>query len=354
LTHIHYAFAKVSLNGQLVLGNPGEDIHREYPGPAVIVEGRHVNGNFGELFRLKQRHPELRTVISVGGWDGSDEFSKMASTPAGRDEFAASCVDFVRRYGFDGVDIDWEFPVSGGVREGVGDPSDRQNLTLLLKSLRSALDSFGKKTNRHYELSIAAPAGDENLKHFDLPAIHPLVNYINVMAYDLWGSWFDATAFHAPLSRSQNAPSFFSGRNVEDAVTVFLSAGVPRDKIVVGVPFYGRGVKGVPAKARGLFQPHAGAASGTWGDEMFGYRDLYENYLEKYPTYWDADAQASWLYAEQREGLMISYEDRRSVALKADYVRQHRLGGIMIWELTMDAPGEASLLRSIAERLQRP
>lgn len=350
LTHIHYAFARISASGQLDLADAAEDVDRRYPSPLPGIE---LDGNLGELRKLKQRYPGLKTMISVGGWDGSRPFSQVAADKSSRRKFATSCADFVRRYGFDGVDLDWEFPVSGGQFPGSGNSMDRENFVRLLEDVRAALDRLAVESGQAYMLSAATPAGEENLRHFDLPRIHPLVDYLNVMTYDLWGSWDPVTNLHAPLRRSRSAPPGSRNRNVVDTVEKYLASGVPARKLIVGIPLYGRGVQGVDDVNHGLFQPHRGAAEGTWGDEMFSFRDLTQNYFDRYPCYWDNTAQAGWLFAPQKNGLMISFEDLRSAGYKADYVQQNKLGGVMFWELSIDALGEASLVRHVARRLGR-
>ena len=348
LTHIHYAFAKISESGVLQLADARQDIQRPYDHP---LPGITLDGNFGELQKLKRRHSQLKTLISVGGWDWSRPFSRIAADSPSRQKFAASCADFVQRYGFDGIDLDWEFPVSGGQFPSSGSRQDRENFVLLLRDVRAALDRLEQASESKRLLTVATPAGEENLRHIDLPQIHPLVDYVNVMTYDLWGSWDRMTNLQAPLNRPRSAPKGSERRNVRDSVQRYLDGGVPAQKLVVGIPLYGRGVQGVADVNRGLFQRHRGPAHGTWGDEMFSFRDLTRNYFDRYPCYWDDVAKAGWLFAPQENGLMISFEDRRSAGLKADYVRCAGLGGIMVWELTLDAPGEVSIVREIHQRL---
>src|SRR5258705_974926 len=159
LTHIFYAFANIDSGGRVVLGDARID-----------------PGNFAELERLKARYPHLKLLISVGGWTWSGRFSDAALTAASRATFTTSALDlFIRRWPglFDGVDIDWEFPVQGGLKGNVERPADKQNFTLLLAELRRGLDDQGKRDSRHYELTIAASARPSEIANIELDRIGP-------------------------------------------------------------------------------------------------------------------------------------------------------------------------------------
>jgi chitinase len=131
ITHLNYAFANVQ-NGEIVVGDTYADLDKAFPGDCW--EAGCKRGNFNQLQKLKQKYPHLKTLISVGGWTWSGNFSDAAMTEASRTKFANSALKFVREYGFDGVDIDWEYPVGGGLTPGK--PEDKQNFTLLMKKLR--------------------------------------------------------------------------------------------------------------------------------------------------------------------------------------------------------------------------
>src|SRR5262249_14122871 len=155
LTHVNYAFAKIGPTGECALFDSYAAIDKFYPGDKW--DAGFLRGNFHQLQILKQKHPHLKTLISVGGWTLSGPFSDVALTPASRSKFAKSCVAFATKYGFNGVDIDWEYPVGGGLEGNKTRPEDKANYTLLLAELRQELDSQGKKDNKHYLLTIAAP-----------------------------------------------------------------------------------------------------------------------------------------------------------------------------------------------------
>jgi chitinase len=345
LTHVNYAFANISAEGTCALGDPYADIDKFYPGDSWDAGA--LRGSFHQLTLLKAAHPHLRTLISVGGWTWSGRFSDVAATPAARQTFASSCVDFMVRYGFDGIDIDWEYPVGGGLEGNTTRPEDRANYTLLLSELRARLDQRGAEDGTHYLLTIAAPAGPSTMPHIDMVGIAGAVDWINLMTYDFHGGWSALTGFNAPLYPSPTDPDD-QRLNADSAVQAYLDAGVPAGQLVLGVPFYGRGWAGVGATNAGRFQPHAGTPPGTWEPGSFDYQDLVQNYLPSYQRHVDPDARVPWLYSPTSQ-VMISYDDPESLAAKAAYAAGRGLGGVMFWELSCD-DDQGSLIRALAPR----
>lgn len=335
LTHINYAFAKI-VNGECALFDSHAAIDKAYEGdkPAPGV----LRGNFNQLILLKKKHPHLKTLISVGGWTLSGPFSDVALTEESRIRFAKSCVAFIRKYGFDGVDIDWEYPVGGGLQSNKTRKEDKPNYTLLLAELRKQLDEAGQTDKKQYLLTIAAPAGPRTIGNLEIDKIHKHLDWINVMAYDFHGTWDATTHFNAPLFAIKDDPAkdeTSKKLNVDAAIQSYLSAGVPAEKIVLGVPFYGVGWGGVAKENNGLFRMKKSIPKGTWEEGKFDYRDLAKNYIGKVKRHWHDDAKVPWLY-DEKNGVMISYEDPESLKRKAQYARDKKLGGIMFWELSAD------------------
>ena len=352
LTHINYAFANISPEGECVLGDPYADTDKAYPGDTWDPGAK--RGSFHQLELLKQQHPKLRTMISIGGWTWSARFSDVALTAASRKKFASSCVAFMTTWGFDGLDIDWEYPVTGGLDTNQYRPEDGHNYTLLLAELRQALDAEGATKGRHFELSIAAPSGPSIYAHMELGALSQSTDFINLMTYDFNGGWSDRTAFNAPLYAVPEDPtadaSVRESFNTHSTVTAFAKAGVPKDKIVVGVPFYGRGWSGVTAKNGGLFQPFSGLPQGTWEAGIYDYHDLQKNYVPTLTRSFHDTAKVPWLF-DAAKGVMISYDDPQSIAIKGEYVKQQGLGGAMLWELSGD-DAQSSLLGALVTSLK--
>jgi chitinase len=339
LTHINYAFANVSEAGECIVGDEWADTQYRYPGDPTDAP---FLGNFRQLNVLKEQYPHLKTLISVGGWTWSEHFSDAALTAESRAKFARSCVALMKQYGFDGLDIDWEYPVTVGINPALGRPEDKENFTLLLAELRAQLDAQGEQDGGlHYLLTIAAPAGPGQYRHLQLDQIHPYLDWINVMAYDFHGGWDTTTNFNAPLYAAADDPNpDDASLNADAAMQAYLAAGIPADKLVMGVPFYGRGWSGVPDIQDGLFQPAAGVPDGTWEPGAFDYHDLEANYLPTFTRYWHAEAKVPWLYNADQQ-IMISYDDPESLGIKAAYVKSEGLGGIMFWELSSDTGAHA-------------
>ncbi|MBX3061373.1 MAG: glycoside hydrolase family 18 protein [Anaerolineae bacterium] len=329
LTHINYAFANISDAGECLLGDPWADTQFPYPGDDPNAA---LLGNFNQLKKLKEQNPNLQTLISIGGWTWSAKFSDVALTEESRARFASSCVDFMLKYGFDGLDIDWEYPAGGGEPNNVVRPEDPANFLLLMADLRAHLDAQGEKDGRHYLLTIAAPAGSSQRDPINWKEAQASLDFINLMAYDFSGAWSSTTGFNAPLFDPAAGTSDAQG-SASSAIKAYLDAGVPADKLVLGVPFYGRGWKDVADKNNGLGQPYDGIPAGGTG--FFDYRDLKRFWIAALPRYWDDTAKVPWLY-DAKSQIMISYDDEESLGLKADYINANNLGGAMIWELASD------------------
>jgi len=348
LTHINYAFGLIGADGRATFGDREVDVERAFPGDEGGPDG--LRGVFRQLQLLKQRHPHLRTLISLGGWTGSGGFSDAAATTESRQAFAASCIElFLTRWPgvFDGIDVDWEYPVHGGLPENGYRPEDRRNCTLLFEEFRRQFDALGTTTGERYLLTAALPAGRAlPLSTFEVGEIAGILDWINVMTYDISGSAESGiTNFNAALAPSSGDPRADEARlyqNVTGTVGAFEEEGVPRERLVVGMPFYGRGFTGVPAENHGLYQPFTGTTSAL-------YHRIVRDYLPIWERHWHEEAGVPWLY-DPTSGTMLSYDDPESLGRKADFINEQGLGGAMFWELSGD-DAELSLLTAIASRL---
>lgn len=319
LTQINYAFAAIDGDtGKLVLDNPTQD-----------------KKNFQGLLALKKQNPQLRIVLSVGGWDYSTYFSDVASTAKGRETFAQSCVDLLTAHSLDGIDLDWEYPVSGGQPGVIHRPADRENFTLLLRAIRDALDKQERRDGKDYVLTIAGAAGTGYLANIQPRAVAEIVDHVFLMAYDLHGPWDRYADLNAPLyTPTESSPQYRS--SVDAAVDAWLKAGVPAEKLVLGMPLYGYIYQGVRSTNSGLYSTFTSAKSVT-------YNQLKKSYLSSssYRKLRHATAQVPYLYGN---GAFISYDDVTSIAAKAGLAAERELGGIGFWELSQDA--EAELISS--------
>jgi len=332
LSHLIYAFAVIDESGECTPGDPRVD-----------------ETSFAALRQLKETHPHLRTLISVGGSGAAGSFSRAAVDPAGRQRLAASCVAFMQQHGFDGIDVDWEFP----------GPEEGEAYLALLAELRAHLDAAGPRAEagearEAYLLTIAYGASPYQYDDIDLAQASALVDWINLMAYNYHGPWSDHTGFNAPLypsTRDHTAGALERETfNLHTAVQAYLERGVPRTKILVGLPFYGIGWGGVPAENDGLAQPFDPAPDRT---RSYDYREIASELVvpgSSYRRFWDEEARVPWLYSAE-EGVMISYDDAQSLAEKADYVQEQGLGGVMLWHLAAD-DASASLLQAVTQALR--
>jgi GH18 family chitinase len=312
LTHVNFAFANV-VGGKVVEGSPRDA------------------ENLKVLTGLRQYHPHLRILVSVGGWSWSKGFSDAALTPKSRRVFVASAVDFVRRHDLDGFDVDWEYPGQRG-DDNPHRPEDRENFTALMTDLRHALDREGARTGRRLLLTFAAGASRSFIEHTEMARVQAVVDFVNLMTYDFRvASPGEPAGHHANLYASPADPRHVSAAG---AVTDFLAAGVPAPKLVLGVPFYGRAWAGLDSKdaiyRQGTPPPermdtsHAGLAALVGRDGWV--RD------------WDAAAQAPFLWNGAKK-TFVTYEDEESLQTKARYIREKGLGGAMFWEYHADRSG---------------
>jgi len=283
-----------------------------------------------QLTALKSTHPQLKVVVSVGGW-GAGGFSEAASTADSRQRFADSATKLLVDNDADGLDVDWEYPghSESGIRSS---PQDHAHLTLLLKDVRAALDSAthgnDRRGTRRYTLSMAIADGPF-VNGIDIAAIAPYLDWFNLMTYDFVNSMTPTTGHHTGLHASPLTPA--DARTTDRAVSQFLAAGVPPKKLLIGAAFYGREFDDVKPSHNGLYQ-----AYGHYGTEH-PWPQLEADFIGRngFVRYWDADAQAPYLWNAATH-TFISYDDPQSIAAKAVYVKAQHLGGIMYWEQSED------------------
>ncbi|MBZ9630503.1 glycoside hydrolase family 18 protein [Salegentibacter sp. LM13S] len=323
LTHINYAFANIK-DGKIIEGNP-KDVER-----------------LEKLNRLKKNNPELKILISVGGWTWSGGFSEAVATKTGREKFANSGISFLQKHKIDGIDLDWEYPGLPGAGN-IHTPEDKQNFTSILKLFRKKLDSLGKIDQRNYLLTIATAATQEYLDNVELDKIHPYLDFINIMSYDYQGGWNDSTSHHTNLYVSETDPDDYK-QSTKTAVKEHLETGIPSEKIVVGVAFYGRGWHETKNKNFGLHQKASGNAF------SINYRELKDSIATgKYKRHWDKEAKAPFLWHEA-SGTFITYDDPESIKQKVKFIKDNNLGGAMFWQYHGD---DGELLETLYTELKK-
>lgn len=274
------------------------------------------------LSRIKSRNPDIKILLSIGGWSASG-FSEAAMTEKNRKRLAASALDIIKEYNLDGVDIDWEYPCFrvAGID---GSEKDRENFTLLLEALRRTLDEAGDRT---YLLTIAAGGGDYFTSCTEMDKVQGYLDYVQLMTYDLKGGFQTFTGHHTSLY--SNKRDLFPA-STDRAVECFIQAGVPKEKLVIGGAFYSREWRNVPDVEHGLHQ-----MAGTTGGYGPAYHSLIRDYVDKngYVRYWDEEAKAPYLFNGET---FISYDDKESLKRKAEYAEEKGLFGLMYWEYGCD------------------
>ena len=310
LNVINYAFASIGADLKITVSDSSIDY-----------------SNFSKLAALKSRYPGLKTVISIGGWDGSGRFSDAALTDSSRAVFAASVVSFIKTYSFDGVDIDWEYPTGGGLSTNVTRSCDRQDFGLLLTALRQALDAQGIKDNKHYILSFAGAANSSFASGVGLSGIAKTVDYAFLMTYDMHGGWDKYSDFNAPLYiPSGTSPQYKV--SVDGAVNIYLANGFPANKLIMGVPFYGYAYKVTSSANGGLWQPFTSCTS-------VGFDTIVSKYLSdsSFIKSFNTSAQVPTLF---NGSTFICYDDQNSIAIKTRYAVSKGLFGVGAWDLSYD------------------
>ncbi len=307
-----------------------------------------LRGQFNQLKKLKAEYPGLKILLSIGGWGGGKYFSDAARTTVSREIFVDDCINkFI--YGdlpvingaggnrsaegiFDGFDIDWEFPVSGGPEGTHNIPDDKENLTKLLGLFRKRLDIVNPKLI----LTEAVPAFNPNLNNFDIKAEAKYLDWFNLMTYDLHGNWNNASAHHTNLlSSPQDTSDNGAELSFNKSVKYFLDTlGISSQKIVPGAAFYGKSWSVIDTVNNGLYQP-AKDSGGVINVLFSSYSNLVKLESEGYNYYWDTLAMAPWLFNPEKK-IFWTFDDAKSIALKSRYVDAYNLRGLMFWEISGD------------------
>jgi len=380
LTHLIYAFGNVTTSPApaCAIADTWADYQSPYlpsvngtpyPGP--------LYGNFAAIQQLKALHPNLTVLMSLGGASASNTaaFVSAASTAAGRQALAASCIDMfvngniaagITAPGlFDGFNIDWEFPTA----------TDTQNFTALLEEFRNQLNALSATTGKKYTLSFDGPAGAQNYVNIDLRKAAEPVDFITIDGYNYSGSWVTQTNDASPLFDTRQDPLFGQDLDIDDTVNAYLKAGVPRQKYTMGMPLYGAGWTGAPNVNHGLYQNSTGPspvllANGTGlcpndnGNTagcdplltpgLLTYSTLSTLTANGYRNYFDPRRVAESLY-DPTSGTFYTYDDPFTVFLKTIYINLKvpgGLGGAYVWALK-DDDANGTMVKTIAAGLGR-
>ncbi|MBM5571286.1 hypothetical protein GM173_06790 [Deefgea chitinilytica] len=326
-TQITYAFANLTADGQITSAEPAFDLNKA----TILPDGRLVQGNYAVLQALKRQHPDLKTVIAIGGWHYSAHFSDVAASPQLRRAMAQSVLDFTARYGFDGIELAWHFPASGGKIGNSQRAEDGQNLLLLLQEIRAL--------SQQRPLTIGLSLGPLNsqIEALPLPQLMPLIDYAVLQVGDYTGAWSPRTGHKSPLY------GYEGNIGIDLAVNTLLDKGAVPEKLVLVIPTQGMSFVGVPTTRQGLNQSFQAASFGSWDDPKTGATGMIGQDEAtaiiangQFTANWDARAKAMTYYSAALQQF-ISIESAQSVAEKLQYAQEKKLAGMALWDLSSDS-----------------
>lgn len=303
------------------------DIH--WDGDSWNDEGTNLYGCLKQLNLLKKRNRNLKVLLSIGGWTYSANFAGPCSTSEGRHRFADTALELVKNVGFDGIDIDWEYPA---------DSEQAEDYVKLLKTCRKTLDAYGG--DHHFELTVACPAGAEQYKKLDIKGMDKYLDFWNLMAYDYAGSW-DSTAGHqANLHPSSDNPES-TPFSTTAALGHYLKKGVAPSKMVIGMPLYGRAFE----NTAGPGSSYQGVGEGTWEQGVYDYKKLPLPDAEEVN---DSELGASYCF-DPSSGTFVTYDTVCTAREKAEFIKGEELGGAMWWESSADKTGDESIITNVVD-----
>jgi chitinase len=314
LTHLIYSFLKLQND-------------------TLVFRDEQQRQNLQQLVLLKKEYPQLKIMVSIGGWGGCAYCSDLFASAEHRNTIAKTTVELFKQYDIDGLDLDWEYPVIEGFPGHKYNATDKNNFTELVKALR-------KEMGNKYLISFAAGGFIDYLERsIDWGAIMPFVDFVNLMTYDLVGGYSTVTGHHTPLA------DYMPGQeSTQKCVTWLLNKKTEADKLIIGAAFYARVWENVDSTNGGLYQN---------GKFLRGvsYKDFPSYFSDSsgFQYYWDKKAKAPYRY-NQAKKLFATFDDERSIAEKTKFVREKKLGGIMFWQL-LDDMSSGGLVNAIKRGL---
>ncbi|KAI6780315.1 Chitinase-like protein [Emericellopsis cladophorae] len=328
ITHVLYSFMNLDRSGRVFSGDIYADLQKHYPGDSWTESGHNAYGAVKQLFKVKKANRNVKVMLSIGGWTWSSNFPTAAATAASRANFAKCAVTLMKDWGFDGIDVDWEYPTTS---------TEANNMVLLLKRVRQELNSYAARytPGHHFELSIAAPAGPQQFNKLKLRELGQVVDNINLMAYDYSGSW-DGVAGHQANIWATKGTDKATPFNTRAAVDAYVGAGVPSYKIILGMPIYGRAF----TNTHGPGSSFSGVGPGSWENGIWDYKDLPFPGSQRH---YNKLLGATWTY-DPKSRTMISYDTPAVVRQKVRFEKRRGLGGSMFWEASADKKGAESLI----------
>jgi len=335
VSHVLYSFMNLRADGTVFSGDTYADLEKHYPDDSWNDVGNNAYGCVKQLFKLKKANRQLKVMLSIGGWTWSTNFPAVAASEATRARFAQTSVELMKNWGFDGIDVDWEYPAT---------EQEAANMILLLQRVRQELDSYSRQhaNGHHFELSIAAPAGPTHFNKLKLAELGKVLDYINLMAYDFSGSWDTAAGHQANIYPSSNNPSS-TPFSTQVAVDAYIAGGVPASKIILGMPIYGRAF----TNTDGPGKPFTGVGQGSWEAGIWDYKVLPLNGAQ---VQHDKTIGATYTY-DSGSKTFISFDTPDMIRQKVSYAKGKGLGGSMFWEASADKKGADSLIGTAVDAM---
>ena len=370
ITHLNFAFLDFDSNGDLEFTDTDAAVGAPV-GQTGVQWNSASSGILNAIQDLRGKNPNMKIGVSLGGWSKSGDFSEVAADPVKRQNLVENVTRFIKYTNMDFVDVDWEYPADvrqPDLVDNVNDegtpnavPEDKENYIILLNEIRESIDQQGEELGKTYELSVALPASQSKLSSgIDIDGLFEVVDFANIMTYDINGGWGDRSGHHTALYGNPADPNYDQGLSVDQTVQFLREEGAPAEKIVIGAAFYTRGwhevAEGNDPLLPGLFQTaeqsnrnadltatygaknksplvvgDGGRAGGVWP-----YRNIPDliSATSGLTEYWDDVAKAPYMYSTET-GEFFSFDNERSIGYKTQYV-QEELGGVISWMQSQD------------------